>query len=381
VSATAWLESELAELRAAGLARELTPRAAADGRLNLASNDYLGLATHPAVVAGARGALEAYGAGAGASRLLAGSLDLHAALETRLAAHKGCPAALVLGSGYLAAVALMPALVGRGDLIVADRLAHASLLDGARLSRAELARFDHNDVDHLRALLARPARRRLVVTESVFSMDGDLAPLAEIAEVASEVEAMLLVDEAHAAGVFGPGGGGRVRQLGLGGAVTVNLSTLSKALGSYGGVLGVAEDLRQWLISRHRGLIYSTALPPAAAGAALAALELLAAEPERGSRLLALADGFRQGLRAGGLDTLNSAGPIVPVLVGDVDRTMALARRLRDAGLLVGAIRPPTVPAGAARLRLSVTLNHAPEALAAAAETILAAARAEGLGP
>ena len=389
MSVAAWAEAELAELRAAGLHRE--PRVFAgvggkilDGRgrelLSFAGNDYLDLARHPRVIAAARAALETHGAGAASSRLVAGTLTLHEELEARLAAHKGYPAALVLGSGYVANVALPAALVGRGDAIFADRLAHASLLDGALQSRARLYRFRHNDAEHLRELLraaasdaGHPARRRLVLTESVFSMDGDLAPLAELAAVAEAAQAMLVVDEAHSAGIFGPSGGGLVRALGLAERVTIAMSTLSKALGSYGGVLACSAALREWLVQRHRGFIYSTALPPAALGAALGALDVLAAEPERGARLLALAADFRNRLRAAGLDTGDSASAIVPVIIGDKGRVMAIAARLLEAGIVAAAIREPTVPAGTSRLRLSVTLAHSRADLERAADLIIAA--------
>lgn len=377
-----WIQAELEALRREGLLRSLRVmsgtggHAVLDGRrlVNFASNDYLDLANHPRVVAAAREALERFGAGATASRLVAGTLEPHARLEARLAAHKGYPAALVTGSGYLANAAAIPALVGRGDAVFADKLAHASLIDGATQARGELFRFRHNEAGHLRELLRRHggAGRKLVVTESVFSMDGDVAPLREIAAAAREAGAMLMVDEAHAAGVCGEGGRGLVRALGLCGEVTVAMSTLSKAFGGYGGVLACSEAMREWFINRHRGFIYSTALPPAAVGAALGALEVMQAEPERGARLLRNAAAFRQRLRDGGLDTGASESQIVPVMVGDNHQALALSKRLLDEyGILAVAIRPPTVPRGTARLRLSVTLAHTPEELAAAADAMV----------
>ncbi|MFA5203456.1 MAG: 8-amino-7-oxononanoate synthase [Lentisphaeria bacterium] len=388
-----WIEAELAALRRDGLLRE--PRTwgeaggwttDADGHrvMNLASNDYLDLARHPRVVAAAREALETYGAGAASSRLVSGTLELHTRLEARLAAHKGYPAALVTASGYAANAGVIPALLPeRTDALFADRLAHASLLDGARQSHAALHRFRHNDPEHLRELLARHGAgpgRRLVVTESVFSMDGNLAPLAEIAAVTTAAGAMLLVDEAHATGIFGPAGGGRVRELGLTGAVNLGMGTLSKGLGSLGGVLACSAPMREWLVNRHRGFIYSTALPPAAAGAALGALDVLEAEPDRGARLRRQAAAFRDRLRAAGFDTGASASPIIPVMVGDPQRTVALARRLlAEHHILAAAIRPPTVPAGTSRLRLSVTLAHTPDALDQAATALTTAARQEGV--
>ena len=412
-----WIQSELATLRREGLRRSLRAmggtggHALLDGRkiLNFASNDYLDLANHPRVIAAAREALERFGAGATASRLVAGTLELHERLEARLAAHKGYPAALVTGSGYIANVGAIPALVGRGDVVFADKLAHASLIDGALQSRAELHRFRHNDANHLRELLARhggghqegcastnggstvaefakasaadSARRKLVVTESIFSMDGDVAPLREMAAAATAAGAMLMVDEAHSAGICGEGGCGLVRGLGLCGAVNISMSTLSKAFGGYGGVLACSEAMREWFINRHRGFIYSTALPPAAVGAALGALDVMQAEPERGARLLRNAAAFRQRLQDGGLDTGASASQIVPVMVGDNHRALALSRRLlEEHGMLAVAIRPPTVPQGTARLRLSVTLAHTPEELARAAEAIIETVRTEKKG-
>ncbi len=379
-----WMPLALEELRAQQLERELQVMPdPADGAplLNFASNDYLNLARDPRVTAAAADALRRWGAGAGASRLVSGTWECHARLEQTLARLKGRPAALAFGSGFLASLGTVAALVDRGDRVVADRLAHASLLDGARLSRAELRRFQHNDVDHLVDCLRRApaARRTLVVTESVFSMDGDRAPLAAIAAASQAHGAMLLVDEAHATGVWGPGGAGCVCAGGAPDGVTVALGTLSKALGAYGGFVAGSDALRRWLINRARAFIFSTALPPACAGAALGALDCLARHPGMGAELLRRAAVFRARLRDAGLDTGRSESQIVPLMVGDCGRALALARRLRGHGILAVAIRPPTVPAGTARLRLSVTLAHTPEALTQAADTIIAAAREQGL--
>jgi 8-amino-7-oxononanoate synthase len=385
----AWIQSELESLRRDGLLRSLRAMEGTGGHvvlggrkiLNFASNDYLDLANHPRVVAAGKEALETFGAGATASRLVAGTLELHGRLEARIAAHKGYPAALVTGSGYIANVGAIPALVGRGDAVFADKLAHASIIDGAMQSRAELFRFRHNDAGHLRALLAKHGGtgRKLVVTESVFSMDGDIAPLTAIAESATAAGAMLMVDEAHSAGVFGAGGCGLVRGLGLCGAVNLSMSTLSKAFGGYGGVLACSEAMREWFISRNRGFIYSTALPPAVLGSALGALDVLEAEPERGARLLRNAAVFRERLKAAGLDTCASESQIIPVMVGDNHKALALSQRLlAEHGILAVAIRPPTVPKGTARLRLSVTLAHTPEELESAAAAIVRTFATEG---
>lgn len=384
-----WMETELAQLRAQGLERQLQvmPEAGGvfmlDGRrvLNFSSNDYLGLARAPAVVEAAAAALRRWGAGATASRLVVGTLPCHTELETRLAQFKGYAAALVFGSGYLANVGVVSALVGRHDRVLADKLVHASLLDGATLSRAAVRRFQHNDVDHLVRLLRQKSGsgRDLIITESVFSMDGDLAPLRDIARVAQEHGAMFLVDEAHATGVWGPGGTGLIGEWRLQQAVSAAMGTLSKALGAYGGFIAGSETLKRWLVNRARSFIFSTGLPPPCAGAVLGALDVLEKNPGMGADLLNRADVFRKRLQASGFNTGGSVSQIVPVIIGDNQKALALARRLRSHGILAAAIRPPTVPAGTARLRLSVTLEHTQEDLDRAAEIMTTSAREEGL--
>ncbi len=378
-----WIPGRLDELRGQGLERRLSICEEAGGvisiegrrLLNFASNDYLALAHRPDVVAASQAALLQYGCGAGASRLMAGTLPIHAQLEQRLARLKGYPAALVLGSGFLANLAAVTALVGRGDHIFMDRLCHASMVDAALLSRASIHRFRHNDVEHLRSLLASaPKGRRLMLTESVFSMDGDVAPLREIAAISSASEAMLVVDEAHATGVLGPGGAGLVREYALEQAVTVSMGTLSKALGGFGGFLACSEQIRDWMVNRARAFIFSTALPPAACGAALGALNALEQDTRMGDRLLERATAFRERLTAMGFNTGSSVTPIIPVIVGDNERALHLAATLKKRGIIAPAIRPPTVPAGAARLRLSVTLAHSEDDLAQAAQAIADAA-------
>ena len=383
-----WIADELAARRREGLERSLIvldsagPRVTVGGRalLNVSGNDYLGLAHHPQVLARARECLDRFGAGASASRLVVGTLACHEELEARLARFKGCPAALTFGSGYAANLGLIPALAGRADRVFIDRLAHASLVDGAVLSRARLQRFRHNDADHLAALLGKcPAGgRKLVVTESVFSMDGDCAPLRDLAAAADRHGALLLVDEAHATGVFGPSGGGCVRAAGLEDRVNLSMGTLSKALGSQGGCVACSTEMRAWLINQSRSFIYSTALAPAAAGAALGALDVLEREPERGAGLLAKAARVRDRLNAAGLDTGASASQIVPVIAGASERALRVGLRLREAGFLAVAIRPPTVPKGTARLRISLSLDHTEAELVALTEAVIAAFKAEG---
>ncbi|MBI2441593.1 MAG: 8-amino-7-oxononanoate synthase [Lentisphaerae bacterium] len=422
-----WMETDLSALRAEGLKRSLQVmpetggafRAAGKRILNFSSNDYLGLARNRIVIEGAAAALQRWGAGATASRLMAGTLPCHEELENKLAQFKGYPAALVFGSGYLANLGTVTALVRRYDRILADKLAHASLLDGALLSQAKVRRFQHNDLDHLRCFLRqKPAGARdLIVTESVFSMDGDLAPLDDLARLAQEHDAMLLVDEAHATGVWGPGGTGLISKgkqqparppaapvaqplragnathppatlarsdCGLGSvaggpAVTVAMGTLSKALGAYGGFIAGSETLKRFLVNRARPFVFSTALPPACVGAALGALQVLRQKPGMGVELLGRAETFRRRLQAEGFNVGHSVSQIVPVIVGDNHKTLALARRLREQGIIAMAIRPPTVPVGTARLRLSLTLDHTPDDLDRVAEVLTAAARQEGL--
>lgn len=391
-----WMEAELAHLRAKGLERSLQVMAETcachalgvgaflvNGQrvLNFSSNDYLGFSRNAAVIAAAAAALQRYGAGATASRLMAGTWPCHEELENKLAQFKGYAAALVFGSGYLANLGAVSALVGHHDQILADKLSHASLLDGATLSRANVRRFQHNDVEHLERLLRQQnaAKRTLIITESVFSMDGDLAPLKDISRVAQAANAMLLVDEAHATGVWGPRGAGLISEGNLQPAVTVAMGTLSKALGSYGGFIAGTETLKRFLVNRARAFIFSTALPPPCIGAALGALQVLEQQPGLGAELLRRAEKFRQRLQAQGFNTGHSESQIVPIIIGDNHKALALARRLRENGIIALAIRPPTVPEGTARLRLSLTLEHTAEDLDRAAEVLTAAARKEGL--
>jgi 8-amino-7-oxononanoate synthase len=376
-----WIDKGLHELRAMGLERSLRQHQSVGGKfregaketLNFSSNDYLGFARNGHIIAAGIAALKAYGASAVSSRLVSGNLPCHAELERRLAGFKGYPGALVFGSGYLTNLGVIPALVGRSDAVFADKLAHASLVDGIILSRTELKRFQHNDPDHLAELLGKEkeAQRRLVITESVFSMDGDLAPLEKIAEVCSRCNAMLLVDEAHATGIFGLNGAGRVRELQLENRVDISMGTLSKAMGAYGGFVACSAPLRDWFINRARSFIYSTALPPAIAGAAAGALDVLETNPDLGRELRQRADSFRRRLKEAGFNTGQSASQIIPLIVGKNAKALALAERLRENGIIAVAIRPPTVPEGTARIRLSVTLDHSPSDLAKAADRII----------
>lgn len=383
-----WIRTRLEEARSRGLERnarvypECGGKITLDGQelLNFSSNDYLNLGRHPHVVDRARQALEHYGTGSGGSRLVTGTLPIHEELEARLAAEKGYPAALLFGAGYLANAGTIPVLAGRDDIILADKLVHASMIDACQLSGAKLLRFAHNDPaaleERLRTLTAHTGRK-LILTESVFSMDGDLAPLREIAALADQYGAMLMVDEAHATGIFGPHGAGLIREYGLEKSVTVSMGTLSKACGGYGGYVACSADLRKLLLQSARAFIFTTAPPPAVIGAALGALDVLEASPNLGPCLQANAAYFRDLLQAAGLNTLQSASQIIPVVIGSNEQALAVSQRLRERGLLAAAIRPPTVPAGTARLRLSVTLAHTLDDLDTAARQIIEAVRAE----
>ncbi len=364
-----WLPAALADLRDRDLLRVLTycagapdPEVLIDGarHLLLASNNYLGLANDPRVLAGARAALDAYGAGAGASRLVTGSLDLHRRLEERIAALKRTEDALVFPTGFQANVGTIPALVGPGDQVFSDELNHASIIDGCRLARAEVVRYRHADAGALEDALreAPPARRRLVVTDSVFSMDGDLAPLPDIVALAERHGAMTMVDEAHATGVLGPTGAGALEHFGLEGRAAVVMGTLSKALGAQGGYVAGRRDLCDYLRTRARGFVFTTALAPAAAGAALAALDIVRDEPERRARVRALVARLVDGARGLGYTVLPTDSAVVGVLIGEARPALEVAAALRRARVWAPAIRPPSVPVGMARLRLTVMATH-----------------------
>jgi 8-amino-7-oxononanoate synthase len=332
-----------------------------DGRLriNFGSNDYLSLAADPRLGAAVRAAIETDAWGSGASPLVTGFAERHRQLERRLAEFEASEAALLFSSGFAANLGTIAALVGTGDTVFTDRLNHASLLDGCRLSRADVRVYPHNDPRRLESLLSRPGRgRRLIVTDSLFSMDGDLAPLADLAGLAERYGAMLMIDEAHATGVFGAHGRGVAEHLGLDARVPVRVGTLSKALGSTGGFVTGSRTLIEWLIHRARSYVFSTATPAAAAAAALAALDIVDHEPQRRGQLLANAQSLRATLAGQGWDIGPSASQIIPLVVGAAERALALSAELAERGLLVPAIRPPTVPEGQSRLRISLTYGH-----------------------
>lgn len=379
------IHDELERIRGAGLWRSLRRVEGAvdtwvtvEGRraLLLCSNNYLGLANHPALAEAAARAAHEHGVGAGASRLISGSLPLHAELEARLAALKGTEAALLFPSGYHANIGAITTLVGRDDAVFSDALNHASIIDGCRLSGATVHVYPHRDTTALAtALTASRARRRLIVTDSIFSMDGDHAPLAEICALAEAHGAMVMVDEAHATGVFGASGAGLVEALGLHGRVTVQMGTLGKALGCAGAFIAAGREIVDLLVNRARSFIYTTALAPPIVAAAGAALDLVAREPERRAYLLTQSAELRRRLAALGLDVPPGDGPILPVIVGDSDAAMRWSSALLERGVFVTAIRPPTVPRGTARLRVTLMATHDAADLAHATNVFAAVRR------
>jgi 8-amino-7-oxononanoate synthase len=379
----------LEELRERGLYRQLRliegpqgPSVTLDGRpvLLLCSNNYLGLADRSEVREAAAEAALRWGAGSGASRLISGTMEPHRQLEQRLAAFKGYESALLFGSGYLANTGVIAALAGKGEVVFSDELNHASIVDGCRLSRAETFVYRHGDLEHLAwALYHQRGKPALIVTDGVFSMDGDVAPLAELLELARRHGARLMVDEAHATGAIGPGGRGSVSAAGLSGEVDVVVGTLGKALGSYGAYVCASEETVDFLVNTARPFIFSTAPPPPAAGAALAALDLLEAEPELVERLQANARMLRTALTAEGLDVSASKSQVVPIQVGEAEAAMDLCEEALRRRVFAQGIRPPTVPEGSCRLRCTVMATHKPQELVWAARQIGAAAREVGL--
>jgi len=376
------LRTELADLACQGLARRRRllqspcgPQAEVEGRkmLAFASNDYLGLAAHPALAeAMAEGALR-WGAGSGASHLVSGHLAPHAALEQRLAEFTGFPRALTFSTGYLANLAVTPTLApGRDDAIFADKLNHASLIDAARLSRARHHRYPHNDMAALaRLLAASDARTKVIVSDAVFSMDGDLAPLPELFELAERFDAWLVVDDAHGFGVLGPHGEGSLAHCRLPAHPRVILmGTLGKAAGVGGAFVAGSEIAIDYLLQKARSYIFTTAQPPAVATALMKSLELIAAGDDRRAHLQALIRQLQEALSGLPWQLLPSATAIQPLLVGDNEAALALSQALWEQGLWVVAIRPPTVPAGSARLRISLSAAHRPEDVARLAEAL-----------
>jgi 8-amino-7-oxononanoate synthase len=374
------LEARLSELEALGLERHTKlvsgpqgPHVVLDGRpvLMLCSNNYLGLADHPRVREAAAQAAMRWGVGAGASRLVSGTMTIHRRLEERLAEFKRRESALLFGSGFLANAGVIAALARPGDVIFSDELNHASIIDGCRLARAEVFIYDHLDVEHLAWGIAQAGGRgALIVTDSVFSMDGDVAPLPDLVELAQRHRIRLMVDEAHATGTLGPEGRGALAEAGLESEADVIVGTLGKALGSYGAFVACDEVMARYLLSAARTFIFSTAPPPPAVAGALAALELIAARPELVTRLQANAATLRRELAREGFDTAGSRTQIVSLVVGDAHLAVRTAEAALARGVFAQAIRPPTVPAMTSRLRLAVMASHRPEELRAAVRTL-----------
>jgi glycine C-acetyltransferase/8-amino-7-oxononanoate synthase len=378
------IHDRLEELRDLGLYRRMRmvsgpqgPRVLLDGKrvLLLCSNNYLGLADHPQVREAAAEAAMRYGVGTGASRLVSGNMTLHRRLEERLAEFKGSERCVLFGSGYLANVGVITALAREGDVVFSDALNHASIIDGCRLARAETFVYDHLDADHLEwGLREAGGRGSLIVTDSVFSMEGDLAPLEHIAELARRYDARLMVDEAHATGVLGPGGRGLVAELGLEDEVDMLVGTLGKALGSYGAYACCDTEMARYLVNAARTLIFSTGPAPPVVAAALTALELVRENPRRIERVRRNAQTLREALAEQGLPVPPGETAIVPLVVGDAERAVAVCEQALHRGVFAQAIRPPTVPEGSSRLRLAAMACHNTAELQWAAAQLAAAA-------
>ena len=383
--------AQLEELRDSDLFRRMRmisgpqgPRVVLDGKpvLLLCSNNYLGLADHPRVREAAADAAMRWGVGAGASRLVSGTMTIHRRLEEHLAEFEGTEAAVLFGSGYLANVGVVSALAGRGEVVLSDELNHASIVDGCRLARAETIVYEHCDLDHLAwALRKAEGRASVIVTDSVFSMDGDVAPLEGIVALAKEHGCRVVVDEAHATGCMGPGGRGAVVDAGLESEVDVVVGTLGKALGSYGAYAATSAELVEYFVNTSRPLIFSTAPPPPAIAGGLAALELLVEQPRRVEKLQANADALRDELAREGFEVAGSTTQIVPLIVGDAGLAMRVCEAALERGVFAQAIRPPTVPEGTSRLRLAVMASHTKAELREAAVSLGRAALETGFRP
>lgn len=371
----AYLDAELDDLKERGLYRPLRvlqerqeAETVFDGKrvINLSSNNYLGLTTHPKLIAAAHAAVERFGAGSGSVRTIAGTMSQHMELEAKIAQFKHTEAALVFQSGFTANAGTVSSVLAKEDVIISDELNHASIIDGCRLSRAKIAVFKHKDVADLRRVLDETKgqyRRTLVITDGVFSMDGDVAPLADIVEVAERYQAIIMVDDAHASGVMGHQGRGTVDHFGLHGRVHIQVGTLSKAIGCLGGYVAGSGSLIDYLIHKARPFLFSTSHPPAVTGAAIAAFDLLQEDPTLMERLWENTRYFKAGLEALGFDTAGSETPITPVIAGDAKLAMTLSDRLFEEGIFAQGIGFPTVPNEKSRVRTIVTATHTREEL------------------
>ncbi len=385
-----FLEEELAYLQEHHLYRWLNrmddsqaARTVINGKQSilLSSNNYLGLTEHPELKAAARQAVTRWGTGAGGSRLTTGNLRLHEELENTIARFKRTEAAIVFNTGYMANLGAITALAGKNDLILSDELNHASIIDGCRLSRAEIKIFPHKDTRALEKLLqqAQGYRRRLIVTDGVFSMDGDLAPLPRLVELAEKYRALLMVDDAHATGVLGYRGAGTADHFNLEGKIHIQMGTLSKAVGSAGGYIAGSRKLIDYLRNKARSFIFSTALPPAVIAAATTAFRVIEENPQIRENLWANARYLRSGLKQMGYSILAEESPIIPIFIGDAGKTMKMAEKLFTLGVFAPGIRPPTVPPGTSRIRVTVMATHTREDLDRALSAFMQAGKELGI--
>lgn len=364
-----FIQEEISRLETKSLKRSLRQVSGPQGReitidgkkvLNFCSNNYLGLADDPRLVSAAEESLRTEGFGSGASRLVCGNMESHRKLEKTIAHFKVVERCLVFTSGYMANAGIISALFGREDLIISDKLDHASILDGIILSRAEHQRYPHHDMTALESFLMKGAdyRRRLIVTDSVFSMDGDIAPLKEIVSLARKYDAMVMLDEAHAFGVLGKNGRGLAEHLGVEDAIDIQMGTLSKAAGAFGAYCCGSSSLIELVLNRARSFVYTTGMPPSVAAAGCQAVEIMAQESWRREQLLKNAREIRKGLTVLGFDVADDPTPIIPVVLKDAGRCVEFSKRLMDRGIFVQAIRPPTVPVDTSRLRVTVMATH-----------------------
>ena len=384
VRSSEFIEKELVDLKKSGLHRQLSliegaqePRVKINDKevILLCSNNYLGLANHPKIKEAAIKAIEKHGFGSGASRLVSGNMEPHKELEQRLARFKNTEAALVFNSGYHANIGIISALVGRGDIIFSDKLNHASIIDGCLLSKAELKRYPHKDMNALENLLKkyselRTPNSKLIITDGIFSMDGDITPLQDISELADNYDCMLMVDDAHATGVLGVHGKGTLEHFGIDNPNIIQMGTLSKGLGCFGAYAAGSKKLIDYLINKARSFIYTTSLPPSVCAASIAAIDIIENEPQIRQNLWDRVKFFRNSLKSTDIDIMNSETQIIPILVGEADKAVKISKDLLDKGIFVQAIRPPTVAEGTSRLRITLMANHSWDDLKYALETI-----------
>jgi 8-amino-7-oxononanoate synthase len=391
-----FIDDELERLKSEGLYRELKvveegqgARVKINGRevIQLSSNNYLGLAAHPELKKAASSAIEKYGCGSGASRLISGNLKLHEKLEEKISSFKGTESSLLFNSGYTANLGVISSLCGRGDIIFSDKLNHASIIDGCLLSGAEIKRYPHKDIDALERFLKSTHtpihsgdKKRLIVTDGVFSMDGDIAPLREIIKLAKDYSVLVMLDDAHATGVLGKKGRGTAEHLGLDEGIDIVMGTFSKALGSFGGFIAGRRGIREFLINKARSFIYTTSLPPSVIASSIRAIEIVVEEGNHlRDSLWRNVNYLKEGLKNMGFDTMKSQSHIIPVFIGDADKSMEMSRMLLKEGVFVQGIRPPTVPQGKSRLRVTVTSSHSMDDINIALESFKRAGERLGI--